>query len=359
LGYFVPRGVAVKLPRDLYQGAEEYRNWILNHLDIGRELIYLSQDEVKRIPLSPERIRDLVEKSLIAYSTKKVDMPSKIALHPLPDTFFHAMPAYVPDLFAAGIKWGSCFPQNREQFGFPQAQGLIIYNDHLSGMPLAVMDCKYITEIRTAAVTYTAIKYLAPRDAATFGMIGCGVEGRQHVKNILTVLPDLQTIYVYDIFEEAADSLIADLQPGIGAKIVKAASYEELVKNSLVIASATIAKESYDPVIRDGWIDRGKTILLCEGHTLYEDAVFKRADKYIVDSREQVEQFVQYGYYPCGHPEIYAETGEVAAGTVRGRENAGELIIGNNFGMAVEDMFVVRAVFDYAVEHNAGVKLPL
>jgi ornithine cyclodeaminase/alanine dehydrogenase len=286
-------------------------------------------------------------------------MPSKIALHPLPDTFFHAMPAYVPELFAAGIKWGSCFPQNRRQFDFPQAQGLIIFNDQLSGMPLAVMDCKYITEIRTAAVTYTAIKYLAPRDTVTFGMIGCGVEGRQHIKNITSVLPNLRTIYVYDIFEDAADSLIADLQPGIGAKILKAASYEELVKNSPVIASATIAKEGYDPVIKDAWIDPGKTILLCEGHTLYEDAVFKRADKYIVDSREQVEQFVLYGYYPLGHPEIYAETGEVAAGTARGRENPDELIVGNNFGMAVEDMFVVRAVFDYAVEHQVGARLPL
>ncbi|MDR1107926.1 MAG: ornithine cyclodeaminase family protein [Spirochaetaceae bacterium] len=349
----------MKLAKDLYQVAQEYRDWIGGHLRIGEELVYLSQDEVKRIPLSAERIRDLVEKSLIAYSAKKVDMPSKIALHPLPDTFFHAMPAYVPELFAAGIKWGSCFPQNRQQFGFPQAQGLIIFSDPLSGMPLAVMDCKYITEIRTAAVTYTAIKYLAPRDAVSFGMIGCGVEGRQHVKNITTVLPNLRTIYVYDIFEEAADSLIADLQGGIGAKIVKAASYEELVVNSPVIASATVAKEGYDPVIRDAWIGPGKTILLCEGHTLYEDAVFKRADKYIVDSREQVEQFVSYGYYPLGHPEIYAETGEVAAGTARGRETPGELIVGNNFGMAVEDMFVVRAVFDIAVEHRVGVRLPL
>ncbi|MDR1445017.1 MAG: ornithine cyclodeaminase family protein [Treponema sp.] len=349
----------MKLPTELFQAAAEYRDWISSFLRIGEELVYLSQDDVKGIPLPPERVRDLVEQSLIAYSAKKTDMPSKIALHPLQDTFFHAMPAYVPELFAAGIKWGSCFPENRRQFGYPQAQGLIIFNDQLSGMPLAVMDCKYITEIRTAAVTYTAIKYLAPRDAVSFGMIGCGVEGRQHTKNSMTVLPNLSTIYVYDVFEDAADSLIADLQPGIGAKIVKAASYEELVKNSQVIASATIAKEGYDPVIKETWIEPGKTILLCEGHTLYEDAVFKRADKYIVDSREQVEQFVLYGYYPFGHPEIYAETGEVAAGTARGREHAGELIVGNNFGMAVEDMFVVRAVFDYALEHGIGARLPL
>ncbi|MDR3171349.1 MAG: ornithine cyclodeaminase family protein [Treponema sp.] len=349
----------MRLPDALKEAAEAYRRWILECLPIGKELLYLSQDHVKQVPLTPAEVLDLTEKALIAYSAQKVDMPSKIALHPLADTFFHAMPAYVPEQFVAGIKWGSCYPRNREQFGVPQAQGLILLSDHLSGLPLAVMDCKYITELRTAAVTYTAIKYLAPKNVETFGMIGCGVEGRQHVRNILSVLPGLKTIYVYDIFEKAADALIADLQPCIGAQIVKAASYEALVKNTQVIASATIASEGYNPVIKDEWIEKGKTILLCEGHTLYEDPVFKRADKYIVDSREQVEQFVQYGFYPFGHPVIHAETGEVAAGKVRGRENTEELIIANNFGMAVDDMFVVRAIFDRALEHRIGVRLPL
>jgi ornithine cyclodeaminase/alanine dehydrogenase len=349
----------MKLPEELLEAAGAYRKEVQKKLNIGHELLYLSQDDVKRIPVTPAEILERTEKALIAYSAKKVDMPSKIALHPITDTFFHAMPAYVPEEFAAGIKWGSCYPANREKYGFPQAQGLIIYSDHLSGLPLAVLDCKYVTEIRTAAVTYTAAKYLAPKDAETFGMIGCGVEGRQHVKNIEAVLPGLTTIYVYDIYEKAADDLIAEFQKSTKAKIVKAASYEELVKNCAVVASATVAAEGYHPVIKDEWVRRGQTILLCEGHTLYEDAVFKRADKYIVDSREQVEQFTAYGFYPFGTPAIHAETGEVAAGKAPGRERAEELIVGNNFGMAVEDMFVLRLLFDRALEHNIGVRLPL
>jgi ornithine cyclodeaminase/alanine dehydrogenase len=349
----------MRLPDELRPAAEEYRAWIRKFLDIGKELMYLSQDDVKSIPVTPGEIRSLVEKALVAYSAKQVDMPPKIALHPVKDTFFHAMPAYVPGEFAAGLKWGSCYPENMKTYGYPQAQGLIIYSDHLSGMPLAVMDCKYVTEIRTAAVTYVAAAYLAPKETETAGMIGCGVEGRQHVKNLETVLPNLKKIYVYDIVEKAADALIADLRPSVKAAIVRASGYEELVKNSGVIISATVAAEGYNPVIKDQWIDRGKTILLCEGHTLYEDAVYKRADKYVVDSREQVEQFVQYGFYPFGHPEIYAETGEIAAGNAKGRESPDELIVGNNFGMAVEDMFVVRALFDRALEKNIGARLPL
>ncbi|MDR0600401.1 MAG: ornithine cyclodeaminase family protein [Treponema sp.] len=349
----------MKLPEELTAAAEAYRGEVQKKLDIGREMLYLSQEDVKRVPVTPGEILDRTEKALIAYSAKKVDMPSKIALHPITDTFFHAMPAYVPEEFAAGVKWGSCYPSNRERYGVPQAQGLIIYSDHLSGLPLAVLDCKYVTEIRTAAVTYTAAKYLAPREAETFGMIGCGVEGKQHVKNIERVLPRLKRIYLYDRYEKAVDELIGAYQTSLTARLVKAASYEEVAKSCAVIASATVASEGYHPVIKDQWISRGQTILLCEGHTLYEDAVFKRADKYIVDSRDQVEQFSRYGYYPFGTPPIHAETGEVAAGRAPGRERGDELIVGNNFGMAVEDMFVVRLLFDRALEHNIGVRLPL
>ena len=349
----------MKLPDELRGPAEEYRNRIASFLKIGHELLYLSRDDVQRIPAPPEEILALTEQALIAYSAKRADMPPKTALHPVRDTFFHAMPAYVPERFAVGIKWGSCYPDNMKNYGFSQAQGLIIYNDQLSGLPLAVMDCRYVTEIRTAAVTYAAAKHLAPKETETAGMIGCGVEGRQHVKNLERVLPGLKKIYVYDIVEQAADSLITGLWPLVKADIVKASGYEELVRESGVIISATVASEGYHPVIRDQWIRGGKTILLCEGHTLYEDAVFKRSDKYVVDSREQVEKFVEYGFYPFGHPEIYAETGEIAAGTFKGREHSGELIVANNFGMAVEDMFVVRALFDRALENNIGVKLPL
>jgi ornithine cyclodeaminase/alanine dehydrogenase len=166
---------------------------------------------------------------------------------------------------------------------------------------------------------------------------------------------------VYDIYEKAADSLIADLGDGehAGANIIKAASCEELVKNAPVFVTATVAKEGYNPVIMDSWVRGGKTILMCDGHTLFDDKLIKRADKYIVDSREQTEQFVGYGYYPFGYPPVHGETGEVAAGKVTGRENNDELIIANNFGMAVEDMFVVRALFDRALEKGIGVRLPL
>ncbi len=349
----------MKLSKELYSEAEKYREWVNNQLTIGKELLYLTQEDVRNIQITPEEILDLTEKALVAYSKKNVDMPAKIGIHPLHETFYHAMPAYAPEAFAAGIKWGSCYPENSKKYGYPQAEGLIIFNDHLSGIPIAILDCIYVTEIRTAAVTYASIKKLANTNSQTFGMIGCGVEGRQHVKNIEQVLPNLKEIYVYDIFEEAVDYLIKDLQPGLSVKIIKAESLEDLVRNSEVIASATVITEQPEPKIRDEWIEGGKTILLCDCHSLYEDKTLKRADKYLVDSIEQHELLKGYGYYPYGLPNIYAETGEVVGEIKKGRENNIELIVCNNVGMAVEDMYVVRSLFDKALTNGVGRKLPL
>lgn len=349
----------MKLSQELYPKAEKYREWVNNQLTIGKEILYLTQDDVRNIQITPEEILDLTEKALVAYSKKNVDMPAKIGIHPLHETFYHAMPAYAPEAFAAGIKWGSCYPENSKKYGYPQAEGLIIFNDHLSGIPIAILDCIYVTEIRTAAVSYASIKKLANTNSETFGMIGSGVEGRQHVKNIEQVLPNLKEIYVYDIFEEAVDHLIKDLQPGLKAKIIKAASLEELVRKSEVIASATVITEQPEPKIKDEWIEGGKTILLCDCHSLYEDKTVKRADKYLVDSIDQHELLEGYGYYPYGLPDIYAETGEVVGESKKGRENNNELIVCNNVGMAVEDMYVVRSLFDKALTNGVGRKLPL
>jgi ornithine cyclodeaminase/alanine dehydrogenase len=286
-------------------------------------------------------------------------MPAKIAIHPVKNTFYHAMPASIEEVSSAGIKWGCCYPENRVNFGARQANALMVYNDFLSGIPLAVMDGLYITEIRTPCVSFASAKYMARPDTKTFGMIGCGIQGREHVRIVCNTLTQVDTIYIYDMFEDMMDKLIADIQPNIPAKIIKAKSIEEVVKNSEVFATATAIPEKPSPEIKDEWISKGQTILLSDAHTLIEDKTAKRADKYTLDSIEQHDLLEVYGYYPHGLPKVHGEIGEVCARLKPGRERNDELIICNNIGMAVEDMMLLRIMFDRALESKAGRFLPL
>ncbi|KOS60252.1 ornithine cyclodeaminase family protein [Lysinibacillus agricola] len=338
----------------------EYRNWVKERLNIGEELLYLSMQDVKDTQISVEEILNLTEKAMIAYSERKSEMPAKIGLHSQPDSLMHAMPAYLPDELACGIKWGSNFPTNRERYpDITPTNCQIIYNDHETGMPLSFLDATWITEVRTPAVSLVAAKHLANPEAKTFGMFGCGIQGKAHVKMIERVLPKLEKIYVYDVFEPAMDKLIEICQPLVNATIVKAASYEQVAKQCEVIASAIPIHHNPNPVVKDEWISKGQTLIMCDCHSVYEDSVYKRADIYTLDSIEQHKVLETYGYYPWGLPEIYAETGAVAGGLKQGRTNKDQLIISNNVGMAVEDIIVAKSVFDRALEHNLGIKIPL
>jgi len=338
----------------------EYRNWVQTHVNIGHEVLYLSMADCQATGLTVEEIIDLTEKAMAAYSRREVEMPAKIGIHPQPDSLMHAMPAYLPKEFACGIKWGSNYPTNNTRFPDITATNCqVIFNDHESGLPLAIMDATWITEVRTPAVSLVAIKYLANLDSPTFGMFGCGIQGRAHVKMVGRVLEKLDTIYVYDISDQAMDRLVRECQPLVSAKIVKAGSYEEVAKNSEVLGSAIPIAHKPNPPVRDEWIRGGQTLVLADCHSVYEDPVYKRAEKYLVDSVEQHTLLATYGIYPWGLPKIYGETGEVAAGLKRGRERRNELIVSNNVGMAVEDMMVARRIFDRALEKGLGVRLPL
>lgn len=336
------------------------RNNYLEHLNIGEELLYLSEQDCKDTGTTVQEIIDATERAMIAYSKKETEMPAKIGIHPQPDSLMHAMPAYLPTEYACGIKWGSNFPTNKERYpGITPTNCQIIYNDAETGLPLAIMDATWITEVRTPATALIGIKHLASPGAKTFGMLGCGIQGKANVKMVEAVLPGLEAIYVHDMYESAMDTLIEQCQPAVKAKIVKCSSFEEVVTSAEVITSALPIAHKPNPPVKDAWIQGGKTLLCLDCHTVYEDAVYKRANKYYVDSIEQHKLLEGYGYYPSGLPAITGETGAAAAGLCPLRENADELIVVNNVGMAVEDMMCARMIFDRALSKGLGIKLPL
>src|SRR5690625_3415214 len=331
----------------------------MKNLKIGEEILYLKREECANLDISKNKIIKLVENCLVYHSKKEVEMPAKIGIHPKNEnTFLHAMPSYIPGEKACGLKWVGGFPDNPHKHNLPHISGLLVLNDDETGFPLAVLDATWITTVRTVAATMIGIKYLAGSNVTGFGMIGCGDIGRNHISFLSTVLPNLERIVLYDKYESAMDKVIETFQPNMQAKIVKAKSLEELVKSVDIITSATIFARP-NPQIKDKWITKGQTILLCDGHTLYEDKTIKRSDKYIVDGLEQAKHFEKLGYYTNSLPEVYAELGEVVAGAKKGRERKEEIIVNNNIGMAVEDVVVGKVLFNKAIDKGIGVRLPL
>ena len=120
---------------------QQDRREISSRINIGKEVWYLTQEEVIAAGVTEQDILRLTLAALVAHGRKEYEMPAKIGVHPHQEVFFHAMPAYVPGRLALGMKWIECYPNNPGKFNLPQTTGLLILNDPLSGCPIAIMDC--------------------------------------------------------------------------------------------------------------------------------------------------------------------------------------------------------------------------
>ena len=116
----------------------------------GQQILYLSRAQIEALEFSMDDVIAAVETAFREKAAGRVEMPPKPGIHPRPDAFIHAMPACLPGLGAAGMKWVSGFPENH-RLGLPYITGLLILNCPETGVPLAVMDCTWITEKRTSS----------------------------------------------------------------------------------------------------------------------------------------------------------------------------------------------------------------
>ena len=174
------------------------------------KLLYLSRADIEAVNLDMATIISLLETAFREKGHGKVEMPPKPGIHTQPDAFIHAMPAYIPAMKSAGIKWVSGYPENFKR-GLPYITGLLILNDAETGIPYAVMDCTWITAFRTGAATALAAKYLAHPESETAGILACGVQGRTNLEALACLFP-LKRAYAYDILPGAQEKFVAEMQ---------------------------------------------------------------------------------------------------------------------------------------------------
>src|SRR6185369_6471590 len=165
-----------------------------------QQILYLSRADIEKVNLPMKQIIGLLEDAFCENGNGRVEMPPKPGIHTMPDAFIHAMPAYIPSMRSAGIKWVSGYPENFKR-GLPYISGLMILNDVETGVPYAFMDCAWITAMRTGAASALSAKYLARPDSETVGILACGVQGRTNLEALACLFP-VKQVYAYDVLPE-------------------------------------------------------------------------------------------------------------------------------------------------------------
>ena len=255
-----------------------------------------------------------------------------------------------------GCKWVSTFPENRAA-GLPNISGLIVLNDPQTGRPLAVMDGVWITAKRTGAATALAARYLARADSETLGILGCGVQGRSNLEALLVLFP-IKRVVAYDHRQENARRFAEEARRVYGIDAVVAEEPRQAVSGcDLIVTAGPILREPH-ATIQKGWMDRGAFASLVDYDSYWHGQALQECDKFCTDDTAQFERYRSLGYFRHA-PAVYADLGQLAAGTKPGRQTPDERTMACNLGLALDDMATAIVVYQRAVERSIGAWLPL
>lgn len=297
------------------------------------ELLYLTRAEAAALlPPIPEQLH-LVEGTYLAMAAGRVELPPKPGIHPRPNAFIHAMPAYLADSDTATLKWVSGYPENPAR-GLPYISGLIVVNDAETGLPEAVLDAAEITAARTAAASGVCVRRFAPEGWSRAAILGYGEQGRRHAEVLRVLNPEVE-IAVYDVRRELSTT----------------ADPREAVEGAEIVVSAGPIVESPEPPIGPDWLGEAWLCLPIDFDFYFRAEAIAAADLFVVDDVPQFEAYRAHGHF-TGWPKPHMSTGGALGGDLRP-----ERMVCCNLGVGALDAAFAAAVLGRARAQGVGTLL--
>ena len=314
--------------------------------------VTLNESDVRGLLGMPELI-DAMEAALVAYSAGRAQQPVRTVLEVGAEkAFFGVMPASLPDLPALGAKLVTVFEGNAAR-GLPTHLATILLLDPQTGAPLAHMDGRFITEVRTAAVSAVATRLRALPNASRLGIIGSGVQAGSHLDALRCVRP-VARVRVWSPARERRERFAAEAARRTGLDVEAAENAEAAVRDADLVVLATSART---PVVRNRWIADGAHICAVGAcrpdQQEMEGAILGRA-RVFVDSRAgalaesgDVRLAIAQGLLDA--EAIAGEIGALAAGRIAGRQACDQVTVFKSLGMAVEDVAAAHLAYSRAM----------
>jgi ornithine cyclodeaminase/alanine dehydrogenase-like protein (mu-crystallin family) len=328
-------------------------------MDQPTPLRYLAAADVTAaMPPLPRRL-DLAEATLRGLAGP-AELPAKIAVHPRPDgSFAHAMPAFLPGDAAdgsgdrLGIKWILGFPGNAAA-GRPVLSALLVLNDPLTGLAVAILDAGPITAERTAAVSGVAIRaWAAPADPQRprAALIGAGVQGRSHLPVIGHLLPGVD-VALFDRDPARAHALAeaGRAMPGIRGVTVASSAREAVAGADVVVTAASFAPPAERQAMTNAWLAPHALVVPVDYATMCAAEVARDAALFVTDHTDQFLANRDAGQFD-GYPEPHAMIG--AALAAGGPRPVGR-VVATHLGTGLADVVFGAAILAEAERRGLG-----
>jgi alanine dehydrogenase len=313
------------------------------------KLLFLNDEDVRAL-LNLDQLLEALAEGFVALSEGRAVAPNRSEVAIPGKGFLLTMPAWQPGNHVA-IKMVTVFREvaGVNQDGHP---ALVSLFDQDSGAPVAMMDARYITTMRTAAAAALSVRLLARQQTGTLAIIGAGRQAQAHLAAVLRVRG----------FED-----IRIASPSGDARRLSAnfphprsvSSNEEAVRGADVVCLCT---DSSTPVIQWDWLSPG-THLTSIGYAA-------PGGELPIESIEHGQLFVEtrraFEPAPVGCAELAGygpdrgtELGEVISGRKPGRRSDEEITVYKSMGHAVEDLVGANLVYREATRRGTGQILTL
>lgn len=296
--------------------------------------MYISEQQVRAV-LTYESLIPAIRQALIDYSAGLVEQPARTILRAgnaegFRNGWFAVMPVIHGDVM--GVKTVTFYPGNAE-LGLHTHMAVIELLSRATGEPLAVMDGRLITEMRTAAVSAVAAAALAPDSATSLGILGSGVQARAHIQALKLVLPQLTDIRIWSRSAANAERLAAEC--GARAVPIEEAAGADVV---LTVTASPV------PVLDGRWLSPRALVLAvgATGASLRElDDAAMQSSYIVAESRSCAER--ESGDVRLSGVTVAAEIGAILSGAAVAP--LGRRVVFKSVGMAIEDLAAARLVW--------------
>jgi thiomorpholine-carboxylate dehydrogenase len=306
--------------------------------------LYIPESEVRE-HLTYAALIPAIRQALIDLSAGRVEQPPRTVLRTgsgdgIRNGWFAVMPVIAGDFMA--VKTVTFYPGNAEQ-GLPTHMAVVELLRRATGEPLALLDGRLITEMRTAAVSAVALDALASKDVTSLGILGSGVQARSHLAALRHVRPGLTDIRIWSRTPENAQTLADDFGAA-GSRVAGAGARAVPIEEAASADVVLTATSSAVPVLEGRWLSPHALVLAvgATGATLRElDDELMHACFVVAESRDAVER--ESGDVLLSGAKVQAEIGEVLANPASAPR--GQRILFKSVGLAIEDLTAARLVW--------------
>jgi len=320
-------------------------------MKLGQDILYLSNSDIERCDLGPAEVERAIETMFAAKAAGAAHMKPKLSLNAPETALFLASPGVMDMPPYAGIKWVSV--ADNQIRGLPHIAGTIILNDAASGMPVAVLDARWITGLRTAAITAVAARHRARPDSTAIGLVACGLQARAHLAALRRHFPLVRLRAFSRRLTTAMTFAEMARSEGV-ADAAAVADPREAIANCDIVVSSTPVVPRPAPFLDAGWLARGSFAALVDLGASWIPETLAGLDRVVTDDLAQAET------ERLSYPNPYdGEVADLVAARAVGRQTAEERTALVFAGIGLADVAVGALVYDRAAALGIGRVLPL